>query len=238
MRLIFVRHAEPDYEHDSLTEKGFKEAEILASRTKKWKVDEVYASPMGRAQATMSPSLRNWPDIQPVTYQWLREFDHRINDPDSGEKRIPWDLMPDFYCANDELHDKNLWDKTDCMKSGDIETHFNEVKNGINELLARHGYVNRGDGCFNIENHSDETIVFFCHFGLTSVIVGYLLGISPSAIWQGFVMSPTGVTVLNSEEREKGKGAFRVQYFGDVAHLREMDEPISRAGYFAEPFQL
>ena len=60
MRLIFVRHAEPDYVHDSLTEKGFKEAEILVNRTKNWRPDEVYCSPMGRAQRTMEPSLHNW----------------------------------------------------------------------------------------------------------------------------------------------------------------------------------
>ena len=36
MNLIFIRHAEPDYTIDSLTEKGFKEAALLAERTKNW----------------------------------------------------------------------------------------------------------------------------------------------------------------------------------------------------------
>ena len=30
MRLLFIRHGEPDYEKDSLTEKGFREAGYLA----------------------------------------------------------------------------------------------------------------------------------------------------------------------------------------------------------------
>lgn len=30
MRLIFVRHGEPDYVNDTLTEKGWREAELLA----------------------------------------------------------------------------------------------------------------------------------------------------------------------------------------------------------------
>ena len=49
MRLIFIRHAEPDYSIDSLTEKGWREAKLLAERTKRWKVDEFYCSPLGRA---------------------------------------------------------------------------------------------------------------------------------------------------------------------------------------------
>ena len=32
MRLIFIRHAEPDYQHNCLTEKGCREAEILCGR--------------------------------------------------------------------------------------------------------------------------------------------------------------------------------------------------------------
>ena len=30
MNIYIIRHAEPDYEHDSLTEKGWREAELLA----------------------------------------------------------------------------------------------------------------------------------------------------------------------------------------------------------------
>ena len=32
MKLLFIRHGEPDYEHDSLTPEGFREAECLAER--------------------------------------------------------------------------------------------------------------------------------------------------------------------------------------------------------------
>ena len=31
MRLLFIRHGDPDYEHDTLTEKGRREAALLAS---------------------------------------------------------------------------------------------------------------------------------------------------------------------------------------------------------------
>ena len=32
MRLLFIRHGDPDYEHDSLTPKGEREAELLADK--------------------------------------------------------------------------------------------------------------------------------------------------------------------------------------------------------------
>ena len=54
MKLIFIRHGEPNYEIDSLTEKGWREAELLSKRTVKWNVTDFYCSPLGRAKDTAS----------------------------------------------------------------------------------------------------------------------------------------------------------------------------------------
>ena len=32
MRLLMIRHGDPDYEHDCLTEKGKREAKLLSQR--------------------------------------------------------------------------------------------------------------------------------------------------------------------------------------------------------------
>ena len=237
MQLVFVRHGEPDYEKDSLTPKGFKEADILAERTAKWKPDAVFCSPLGRARDTMRPSLKNWPDITPVTCDWLKEFHYKIKDPIDGHDRIAWDFMPQYFCSQEDLHDKDKWFATDFMETGEVKKHLEETRKGIDELLAGYGYHHKGNGFFDIEKSSDKTLVFFCHFGITSVITGYLTGIAPPTLWQGFFMAPTAVTVFNSEEREKGKGAFRAQYFGDVSHLLAVGEPISHSGYFSDVFE-
>ena len=58
MRLIIIRHGDPDYEKDSLTEKGWKEAELLAERIAKLNVKDFYVSPLGRAKDTASLTLK------------------------------------------------------------------------------------------------------------------------------------------------------------------------------------
>ena len=236
MNLVFIRHAEPDYTIDSLTEKGFREAKLLAERTKDWKVDEVYLSPLGRAQDTASFSLKNW-DIEPVTYQWLQEFYYRINDPVTGEKRIAWDFMPEYFTRQDDLHDKNAWADTEVMKSGEIGKYYDRVVEGLNGILEGHGYHALGRGLFEVDNHSDETLVFFCHLGVSFAMIGYLTQIAPPALWQGFFVPPTGIMIMTSEEREPGKAVFRMQNFGDTRHLVTKGEPISASGYFARIFQ-
>ena len=57
MRLLIIRHGDPDYELDSLTEKGFREVELLSERLVKEKMDQIYVSTMGRAMKTAEPTL-------------------------------------------------------------------------------------------------------------------------------------------------------------------------------------
>lgn len=61
MKLVFVRHAEPDYAHDSLTAKGRVEAELLARRLCQLDVKAFYVSPLGRAKATAAYTLNRAP---------------------------------------------------------------------------------------------------------------------------------------------------------------------------------
>lgn len=236
MKLIFIRHGDPDYVKDSLTEKGWREAELLSGRVKDWNVKEFYCSPLGRAQDTASLTL-NKVGRKAVTYDWLQEFYYRVTDEQTGQERIAWDFMPNYFCSHDGLHNKDEWFKTAVMSSGDIEKHYSEVKQGIDGLLASYGYVRREDGVYAVKEHNDDNLVFFCHFGITALLTGYLTGIAAPALWQGFFMAPTSITVLGSEERLPGEAAFRVQVFGDYRHLIEGGEPVSASGYFTDIFE-
>ena len=236
MKLIFIRHGDPDYVKDSLTEKGWREAELLSGRVKDWNIKEFYCSPLGRAQDTASLTL-NKVGRKAVTYDWLQEFYYRVTDEQTGQERIAWDFMPNYFCSHDGLHNKDEWFKTAVMSSGDIEKHYSEVKQGIDGLLASYGYVRREDGVYAVKEHNDDNLVFFCHFGITALLTGYLTGIAAPALWQGFFMAPTSITVLGSEERLPGEAAFRVQVFGDYRHLIEGGEPVSASGYFTDIFE-
>lgn len=59
MKLLIVRHGDPDYSIDSLTTKGVKEAELLGARMDRTVLDDVYVSPFGRAKLTAEIALKN-----------------------------------------------------------------------------------------------------------------------------------------------------------------------------------
>ena len=41
MRILIIRHGDPDYTNDTLTEKGHKEASLLAEKLKHEKIDYI-----------------------------------------------------------------------------------------------------------------------------------------------------------------------------------------------------
>lgn len=238
MRIILIRHAEPNYEIDSLTQKGFREAELLAKRVKTWEVDRFFASPLGRAQDTASFSLKAC-QSEATTLDWLQEFYYQIREEGSEQTRIAWDFMPAYFTKQDALHDKDAWMHTPLMQSGDLAKYYEMVGNGLNDILAEYGYQAEGRGLYAVDENAkrDATIVFFCHLGVSFVMLSHLLGIATPALWQGFFVAPSSVTVVASEERIKGEAAFRVQVMGDTRHLYEGNEPISASGYFTDAFQ-
>ena len=94
MKLIFIRHADPDYERDDLTETGYREAEALIGRLKRIGPDYIYVSPLGRAKKTMEIALEGKTEGIPVL-DYLQEFPGMIDRPDiTDRKKICWDWLP------------------------------------------------------------------------------------------------------------------------------------------------
>ena len=58
MKLLIIRHGDPDYTIDSLTEKGWREAEYLSQRMASLDIKDFYVSPLGRARDTASLTLK------------------------------------------------------------------------------------------------------------------------------------------------------------------------------------
>ena len=77
MKLLIVRHGDPDYDIDSLTEKGWKEVEYLSQKLSKLDVKAFYVSPLGRAKDTAAPTLKKMGRTA-TECEWLKEFPCQI----------------------------------------------------------------------------------------------------------------------------------------------------------------
>ncbi len=235
MRILIIRHGDPDYAVDSLTEKGWREAALLKERLLREKITAFYCSPLGRAQATARPTLEALGRTAEIC-DWLREFPGRIVDPATGDSPgCCWDLMPAQLNGQPALFDKERWLNTPPYTSGDVAETYAAVCRGLDALLARHGYVHTGY-TFRVERANTDTLALFCHFGVECVLLSHLLQLSPVALWQGFVALPSSVTTLYTEERAQGIAAWRCCGFGDLSHLYAGAEPPSFQARFCEVY--
>lgn len=234
MKLIIIRHGDPDYTIDSLTEQGWKEAELLSDRISEMDIKEFYISPLGRAKDTASITLKKM-NREGKVLQWLREFHAPIMDENLGKERVTWDWLPADWTGVNEYYDKNLWHTVEVMQSVKAFDEAMRVYTGLDEILEKHGY--RRDGqIYRAIRPNNDTIVLFCHFGVQCVMLGHLLGISPMVLWHGFCAAPTSVTTLVTEERRKGIAYFRVNSFGDISHLYAAGVKPSFSARFCETY--
>ena len=234
MKLLIIRHGDPDYTIDSLTEKGRREAELLSQRLSGTKIDHFYVSPLGRARATAEYTLSKM-NAEAEVCPWLREFHAPIIDERTGQERIPWDLLPADWTAVPGYYREDEWYKEKPMAEGRVIEEAKRVYEGIDGILKRHGYEREGR-YYRAVSPNRDTIALFCHFGVECVMLGHLLGISPVVLWHGFCAAPTSVTVLTSEERREGIAYFRMNTFGDTGHLYAKGEEPAFAARFCETF--
>lgn len=232
MEILIIRHGDPDYVRDSLTEKGWKEAHLLAERLSKLDIKAFYCSPLGRAKDTAKPTLEKM-NGQMQIMPWLREFEGGVIR--DGKKVLAWDQLPGYWKDVQEYYSKEDWYKTHLMQSANVEEEYIWVTSELDKLLAEHGYLHE-NGKFHVLQENHDRIALFCHYGVSCVLLAHLLDMSPMILWHNFVMQPSSVTVLTTEERRPGIANFRMRSYGDISHLYAGDEEPAFAARFCECF--
>ncbi len=236
MRIVLVRHGDPDYVRDFLTEKGEREAACLAKWIKKYdhEVDAYYKSPLGRAMETSRVCLEPL-GKEATVLPWIREYTGRTYDKRIDGVRHAWDFYPADWTGDEALYSESTWRNSPFYSNEECINGYRTITEGFDQLLASYGYEREGHV---YRTHWDEngsyggTIVIFCHMIATLSVIAHLTGIAAPLLWHGFFSAPTGITVIQSEEREPGTAWFRVRSLGEVAHLLAEGEPVSDSGFF------
>lgn len=252
MRIIFIRHGDPDYAHDTLTEKGRKEAALLAEHFHLLHAEQAdfYVSPLGRARDTAAYVLDKLGREAQIR-EFLQELPARADVNDSEELRrgfpgiwkegdrygmhIAWDMGPAYWTEQEVYFDKQGWRESELAAHSNIVEAYDHAAREFDALLASYGYVREGRH-YRVEREFDGTIVCFCHLGITCALLAHLWSVSPVVLLHSLAMAPTSVTEVCTEERQQGTAYFRASRIGDVFHLRMGGEEPSFAGRFCEVY--
>lgn len=210
MEILLIRHGDPDYGNDCLTDRGKQEAKCLADELQDVPIDEIYVSPLGRAQETCE-HLSSRTGRSPVVLEWLRERSIK-----RGEVWL-WNAPGETFLRTTEQDGPcGVYDLDTVMPEG--REQFDNVTRGFNDLLATHGYVRQGD-MYRIESRSEKRLAFFCHQGVILTLLADLLHWSLPMVFVSLHIHTTGLTRLSMVEGESW-AHFRADVINDVTHLR------------------
>ncbi len=252
MKIILIRHGDPDYSIDSLTPAGHNEARLLGEYLKDKELGHIFVSPMGRAKHTMQYVLDAKGISDYEVLDWVHEFEPEVdinndelnnayahkNVDENGLQfpRIAWDMYPRAFEQHAEYFDLSSWKISPVARHSVINEQYDYVTSEFDKVLERFGYKREGL-LYHTEQGSHDTITIFCHFGVSMVILSHLLHVPPFILWQGICAAPSSITTLVSEEREKGIVSFRALQIGATPHLDVADQQPSFAARFCETFE-
>ena len=134
MKLYIIRHAEPDYEHHTITERGKKEAAALGKRYNASDFDEIYCSPLERAQMTCKAVTKGKGKVH--TVEWLRELNHYHAVLKNGKKQTCWDFKPEYILKHPELLEEKASERI-------VDLAFNQAikRNEEREKTVKNGKI-------------------------------------------------------------------------------------------------
>jgi len=230
MRLYIIRHADPDYENNTITPAGHLEAQALASRMAKEGLTHLYCSSMGRAKDTARYTA-NQIGTEPVVEDWACEISDCYYH--HGERRFSvWDMPAEIVRGQAPFHTLEHWEKIDPSAAPVIQERFKIVGRCSDEFVARHGYQRDG-GRYRIVKPNKDRIAFVCHNGIALFWLAHLLEIPPTLLWAGIWHAPSSVTTVLFEERSGEWAVPRAISVGDVSHLYAAGLPVRPRGIIA-----
>ena len=241
MRILIIRHGDPDYAHDSRTEKGFREANLLAEKLKNEGITHIYSSPCGRAKRTAEPTCEKLRKEFTVL-DWLRELPEMLDieyETDYYKKmHSEWNIPPELWVNDPKNYDINAWKESNIVKGTKIPEKLEYVGKGFDELLAKHGFVREG-GLYHIKEEavgSQDTIALFCHGGVGTAMIAHVMNMPPIALWNSIFIPTSSVTTLYMEQHIKARPIAHGIFAGiaDTSHLYIGGEPISCSGLNAD----
>jgi probable phosphoglycerate mutase len=220
MRLILVRHADPNYEKDCLTELGHKQAALAAKRLMNEEIEKIYSSPMGRARQTAQAfsDKSGIKDIQILDF--MKEIRYGLEDDLYNQNYSPWVVVDRMAAEGQNLQDTD-WDKLPAFIDNTATVDIKKVQASTDAWLETLGYKREGLYYKNIQNDDQQhTYALFSHGGSSTALLSHIFNIPFTMLCATLHIPHTGITILRFD-RTPGKIAIPViELMNDGNHLR------------------
>ena len=220
MLFYIIRHGEPDYTTDTLTAEGWNQARLAADRLAESGIDEIHASPMGRARQTAVPTAEKL-GLPIIIEHWAYELDEicKTRFPDGRLKiisQIPVEHLhrPEFR----KLDSREGIVRIEGLRETAFAARFEMLAGNFDALLEKEGYRRNAEGLYDILAPSDRHVALFCHMGMSRVLMAHAMNLPYHLLAASLMGNFTAITIL--EFKNEGPVTSPVMLsFADTGHL-------------------
>ena len=221
MRIVFVRHGEPDYANDCLTAVGKVQAEQAALRLREEGIEEIWSSPLGRAAET-AKAASGVLGLPVKTLDFMQEVHWGSTD---GEPIFadghPWEIVDEMARRGIDLN-RNDWRDTPYFRTNRVLEYVNRVEKGIDEWLAGFGYIREGNYYrHTAEEQEHRTVTLFSHGGSSCAAIGHILNLPFPYACALLHFDFTGITVVRMDRSEGPCTLPCLELANDGKHIRK-----------------
>ena len=221
MRIVFVRHGEPDYALDCLTETGKKQALAAAERLRDEGISEIWSSPLGRAAETAEAASRAL-GLPVRTLDFMRElhWGSRDGSPIFADGS-PWHIADEMARLGMELN-AGAWRENIFFRNNRVCESVDLVEKGIDEWLESLGYRREGSyyRCARTDD-AERTVALFSHGGSSAAAMGHMLNLPFPYACAFFHIFFTGITILRMDRRPGSRTLPCLELGNDGRHIRD-----------------
>ena len=175
MKIILIRHGDPNYEKDCLTELGHKQVKIAAQRLLKEEIDEVYSSPLGRARQTAQAYLDASGKGQMTILDFMQEIRFGREGALYDNRWNPW-LGVDALIKEGKDLQSPTWREYPVFKDNFATIDADKIAVEADKWLATLGYERQRQYYrFTGKEEAEKTIAIFCHGGSSAAFMARVL---------------------------------------------------------------
>lgn len=204
MLFFYIRHGNPIYDPDSLTELGKKQADAVAKRLSLYGIDKIYSSTSNRAIQTAKPTcdLLN-KEMELIDFANESLAWHEFTIQKSGKRT--WLFQDEetkmFFAQESVISLGYNWyehDEMTAYKKG-VERISKETFNFFKSLGYEHI---KNTGKYKVLKSNDERVAFFGHQGFGIAFLSEILDIPYPMFTNHFDICHTGMTVIEFKEKD------------------------------------
>ncbi len=223
MRIVLIRHGDPNYELDCLTKLGHKQVKVAAQRLLKEGIEEIYCSPLGRARQT----AQAFSDASGIKEIKILDFIQEIRFGREGElynnKWNPWLGVNALVREGKDVQSAD-WREYPVFKENFATIDADKIAVEADKWLEELGYKREGQYYRNTRtDETEKTIAIFCHGGSSAAFMARVLNQTFPYMCGVLLRFPhTTITVLNFDKTPGVLTLPVIELLNDDRHLKDV----------------